>query len=101
MHGESVLAIVPMGSFPDAEMVVLVDPRSHMLGKNDPSRLLAVPREPRQQETISARKLTLIVLIRVPDVFEAMGDHLDYFWTFAIRFTGSHCAIHPRRIQNA
>jgi hypothetical protein len=36
----------------------------------------------------------------LPVVMEAMGKHLRYWWTFAIRFSGSHCAIHPRHIQN-
>jgi len=34
------------------------------------------------------------------EVMEAMSHHLTYWWTFAIQFSGSHCAIHPRRIQN-
>jgi hypothetical protein len=38
--------------------------------------------------------------IYLPEVMAAMGRHLKYWWTFAIRFSGSHCAIHPRRIQN-
>ena len=33
-------------------------------------------------------------------VMEAMSQHLSYWWTFAIEFAGSHCAIHPRKIQN-
>jgi hypothetical protein len=34
-------------------------------------------------------------------VMEAMSQHLTYWWTFAIDFSGSHCAIHSRRVQNA
>lgn len=33
-------------------------------------------------------------------VMEAMSQHLTYWWTFAIEFAGSHCAIHPRHVQN-
>jgi len=33
-------------------------------------------------------------------VLAAMEKHLEYWWLFAIRFSGSHCAIHPRHIQN-
>ena len=33
-------------------------------------------------------------------VMEEMGRHLKYWWMFAIQFSGQHCAIHPRRVQN-
>jgi DNA methylase/ParB-like nuclease family protein len=36
----------------------------------------------------------------LPEVMEAMSQHLVYWWTFAIEFSGSHCAIHPRHVQN-
>jgi len=36
----------------------------------------------------------------LPQVMEVMGRHLEYWWTLAIRFSGSHCAIHPRHIQS-
>ena len=36
----------------------------------------------------------------LPAVLEAMGRHLEYHWTFAIRFRGPHRPIYPRRIQN-
>ncbi len=38
--------------------------------------------------------------IRLPEVLEAMGRHLAYWWTFAIQFGGQHYAVHPRRVQN-
>ena len=36
----------------------------------------------------------------LPAVMAVMGKHLEYWWTLAIRFSGSHCAIHPRHIQS-
>lgn len=36
----------------------------------------------------------------LPEVMERMSQHLSYWWTFAIEFSGSHCAIHPRHVQN-
>lgn len=36
----------------------------------------------------------------LPSVLEAMARHLTYHWTFAIRFSGPHRPIYPRRIQN-
>ena len=36
----------------------------------------------------------------LPDVIGVMGEHLVYWWTFAVRFSGQHTAIHPRHIQN-
>ena len=30
-----------------------------------------------------------------------MGSHLKYWWTFAIEFSGSQRAIHPRHVQNS
>jgi len=36
----------------------------------------------------------------LPTVMEEMGRHLAYWWTFAIEFSGQHCAVHPRRVQN-
>ncbi len=36
----------------------------------------------------------------LPQVMAMMGRHLEYWWTLAIRFSGSHCAIHPRHIQS-
>ena len=36
----------------------------------------------------------------LPAVLEAMGEHLEYHWTFAIRFGGPHRPIYPRHIQN-
>ncbi|MHB0960756.1 MAG: DNA methyltransferase [Pirellulaceae bacterium] len=33
-------------------------------------------------------------------VMESMSQHLTYWWTFAVEFSGSHCAIHPRHVQN-
>jgi hypothetical protein len=36
----------------------------------------------------------------LPAILEAMGRHLTYWWTFAIEFSGQHCAIHPRHLQN-
>ena len=38
--------------------------------------------------------------MRLPQVMEAMGRHLEYFWTFAIKFSGSHCTVHARHVQN-
>jgi hypothetical protein len=37
----------------------------------------------------------------LPEILKAMSKHLKYWWMFAIRFSGSHCAIHPRHIQNS
>ena len=34
------------------------------------------------------------------EIMEAMGKHLRYWWMIAIEFSGQHCAIHPRRVQN-
>ena len=34
------------------------------------------------------------------EVMDSMSQHLTYWWTFAIEFSGSHCAIHPRHVQN-
>jgi len=36
----------------------------------------------------------------LPQVIDAMRDHLEYWWIFAILFGGKHAAIHPRAIQN-
>jgi hypothetical protein len=36
----------------------------------------------------------------LPEVFAVMAKHLDYWWALAIRFSGSHCAIHPRHVQS-
>ena len=36
----------------------------------------------------------------LPQVIDAMRDHLEYWWIFAIQFGGKHAAIHPRAIQN-
>lgn len=36
----------------------------------------------------------------LPKVMEVMSQHLTYWWTFAIEFSGSHCAVHPRHVQN-
>ena len=36
----------------------------------------------------------------LPAVLEAMGRHLQYHWTFAIRFGGPHRPNYPRHIQN-
>jgi len=36
----------------------------------------------------------------LPSVLEAMGSHLQYHWTFAIRFGGPHRPIYPKHIQN-
>jgi len=36
----------------------------------------------------------------LPQVIDAMVEHLDYWWIFAIQFGGKHTAIHPRAIQN-
>ena len=38
--------------------------------------------------------------IYLSEVMALMGKHLDYWWTFAIQFSGSHCSIRPRHIQN-
>ena len=38
--------------------------------------------------------------LHLPEIMEAMGRHLRWWWAFAVRFSGSHCAIHPRRVQN-
>jgi len=40
-------------------------------------------------------------ILRLPDVMRAMGEHLTYWWTFAIKHGGQHRAFTPRRIQNA
>jgi len=37
----------------------------------------------------------------LPEVISEMGRHLEYWWTFGIRFSGAHCAIHPRHIESA
>lgn len=36
----------------------------------------------------------------LPAVLEAMAQHLQYHWTFAIRFGNQHTPIYPKRIQN-
>ena len=36
----------------------------------------------------------------LPRVLEAMGVHLQYHWTFAIRFKGPHRAVYAKRIAN-
>lgn len=36
----------------------------------------------------------------LPGVLEAMGRHLRYHWTFAIRFGGPHRPIYLRHVQN-
>jgi 16S rRNA G966 N2-methylase RsmD len=36
----------------------------------------------------------------LPDILEAMGRHLHYHWTFAIRFGGPHRAVYQRKIAN-
>jgi hypothetical protein len=36
----------------------------------------------------------------LPEIMEAMGRHLTYWWMIALQFGGQHCAVHPRRIQN-
>ena len=36
----------------------------------------------------------------LPEVMAAMSQHLTYWWTFAIQFGGSHCAVHARNVQN-
>ncbi len=36
----------------------------------------------------------------LPSVLEALGAHLEYHWTFAIRFGGPHRPIYPKHIQN-
>ena len=36
----------------------------------------------------------------LPQVLEAMSQHLSYYWTFAIHFDGPHRPNHPRHIQN-
>jgi hypothetical protein len=36
----------------------------------------------------------------LPQVLEAMGKHLDYHWTFCVRFSGPHRAVWPKKIQN-
>ncbi len=36
----------------------------------------------------------------LPRVLEAMGVHLQYHWTFAIRFRGPHRAVYAKRIAN-
>ncbi|MHB1030050.1 MAG: DNA methyltransferase [Pirellulaceae bacterium] len=38
--------------------------------------------------------------LHLATVMQVMSLHLSYWWTFAIEFSGSHCAIHPRKIQN-
>ena len=37
----------------------------------------------------------------LPDVINIFSDRLEYWWIFAIRFSGSSCAIFPRKIQNS
>ena len=34
------------------------------------------------------------------EVMAAMAKHLKYWWLFGIQFAGTHCAIHPKHIQN-
>jgi hypothetical protein len=36
----------------------------------------------------------------LPAVLSAMGEHLEYHWTFAIRFGGPHRAVYPKRVAN-
>ena len=36
----------------------------------------------------------------LPEVMEAMGSHLKYWWMIALQFGGQHFALYPRRIQN-
>ena len=38
--------------------------------------------------------------LHLPEVMEAMGNHLAYWWMIAVRFAGQHYAVHPRRVQN-
>lgn len=37
--------------------------------------------------------------IRLPEVMAALGERLDYWWTFAVQFGGKHNAIYARHIQ--
>ena len=37
----------------------------------------------------------------MPDVLEAMRQHLTYHWIFAIKFSGPHMPVHDKRIQNS
>ena len=37
----------------------------------------------------------------LPDVMKIFSDRLEYWWIFAIRFSGASCAIFPRKIQNS
>ena len=36
----------------------------------------------------------------LPEVMERMGEHLDYVWMIAIQNTGSHSAVHARKVQS-
>jgi hypothetical protein len=36
----------------------------------------------------------------LPEVMEAMGKEMKYWWVFALQFGGQHCAIHARHIQD-
>lgn len=44
--------------------------------------------------------LTYTGQMYLPQVIDAMREHLEYWWIFAIQFSGKHAAIHPRAIQN-
>jgi len=38
--------------------------------------------------------------LHLPAVMQAMSEHLQYWWTFAIRYGGPACSIPHRKIQN-
>ncbi|MGA2066879.1 MAG: DNA methyltransferase [Thermoguttaceae bacterium] len=37
----------------------------------------------------------------LPAVLEAMSAHLDYYWTFAVEFTGQRSMLHHPKVKNA
>jgi hypothetical protein len=38
--------------------------------------------------------------LRLPEVLNAMGRHLSYWWTFTVEFGGQAVPIHSRHFQN-
>ncbi len=37
----------------------------------------------------------------LPDVLQAMGEHLEYHWTISIKFGGQHRAVWQKKVQNS
>jgi len=38
--------------------------------------------------------------LRLPEVFAAMGEHLDYYWQFAVGHTGPRTRVWARKVSN-